>query len=34
MKDEVLYILLCLVRSGIIYSVTVNQTSIIIRIKK
>ncbi len=34
MKDEVLYILLRLVRSGIIYSVTVNQTSIIIRIKK
>ena len=34
MTDEEIYMLLRLIRNGIIYSVTVNKTSVIIRIKK
>ena len=34
MTDEEIYILLRLIRSGVIFSITVNQKSVIIRIKK
>lgn len=34
MTDEEIYFLLRLVREGIIFSITVNQNSVIIRIKK
>ncbi len=34
MTDEEIYILLRLIRSGVIFSITVNQNSVIIRIKK
>lgn len=34
MTDEEIYILLRLIRSGAIFSITVNQNSVIIRIKK
>ena len=34
MTDEEIYILLRLVRSGVISSITVNQNTVIIRIKK
>lgn len=34
MTDEEIYILLRLIRSGVIFSITVNQHSVIIRIKK
>lgn len=34
MADEEIYILLRLIRSGVIFSITVNQNSVIIRIKK
>ncbi len=34
MTDEEIYFLLRLIRAGIIFSITVNQNSVIIRIKK
>ncbi len=34
MTDEEIYFLLRLIREGIIFSITVNQNSVIIRIKK
>lgn len=34
MSDEEIYFILRLIRSGIIFSVTVNQSTVIIRIKK
>lgn len=34
MTDEEIYFLLRLIRSGVIFSITVNQNTVIIRIKK